>query len=234
MIIDLSSPIELRGYEILHDDNGTARAYIDLFNVERKTVTGYSGTARWMRDGFGEGANEYISVDKMSIPGGGEFRLTLSSSAVRYADRLEIYFSSVTFEDGSVWTPVDGELVDVGESVPLEGSELDMLRQLAGEDAVMYPETQDNFWRCVCGRINPLTEHECARCKREMNYVLSELNRKAVKLPTRERNRRARRRAAFYAAAGKKPDDNTGIYMALMAVATAAFLLACVIIVWLK
>ena len=46
MIVDLSCPIELRGYELLMDDNGHTRAYIRLFNLSERAVVAYSATTR--------------------------------------------------------------------------------------------------------------------------------------------------------------------------------------------
>ena len=226
MIIDLSCPIELRGYELLHDDAGTVRAYIDLFNVSDLTVTAYSGTVRWSRDETQEDANDTVSVDQLAIPGGGRFRLSLSSSLVRYADRLEIYFSRVSFEDAPDWTPKDGDLVDVGEQRALEGAELSRLRQTAGEDALMYPETQDNYWRCVCGRINPLNASECVRCRRERTHVLNDLNRKTVNMNLDDRFRRARRQNSAARARSQNIDGEkrTRWYIGLMLAACAGFL----------
>ncbi len=226
MIIDLSSPVELRGYEIMHDDSGAARAYIDLFNVADDTITGYSATVHWKRDETGENANDYIAVDSVAIPGGGLFKLVLSCGAFAFADRLEMYFDRVSFQSGEEWTPKDGDLVDVGEFRPLEGGELDKLRQEAGEDACMFPEMQDEFWRCVCGRINPLSSEECARCRRERNYVLRELNRKALGLSEKEKAARFKRiiRSKKQSAGNPENPNNTSFYLAMLFLAILVFL----------
>ena len=233
MIIDLSCPVELRGYELLHDDAGTARAYIDLFNVSERTVTGYAGTVRWSRDETGESLNDSVSVDEIAIPAGGEFRLLLTSSGLNYADRLEIYFSRVAFEGAPEWKCGEGELVDVGEQQTLQGNELGALRAAAGGDAVMYPETQDNFWRCVCGRINPLSEAECARCRREREYVLGELNRKTLHLDPKQQRAREKRRAKSQKASAKavKAQKNAKYMAALVAVSAFAFALLTVLVI---
>ena len=52
---------------------------------------------------------------------------------------------------------------------------------MAGEDAVQYPEIQREYWRCVCGRINLLSDGVCARCHRDRNLVLKKFNAKAVR-----------------------------------------------------
>ncbi len=232
MIIDLSCPVEMRGYELLYDDHGRARAYIDLSNVSDHTLSAYRATARWSVDGTQQAQNDYVSVDALEIPPGGNFRLMLSAAAPLNADRLEMYFSDCEFADAPPWHTNDGDLVDVGETRSLQGRELEHLRQRAGDDAIIYPETQDRFWRCVCGRINPLSESECARCKRGRDAVLKELNFREVRSPEREtEKRRARRRASAKASARPiEPEKRLRLYIALMGFATAAFLALAAII----
>ncbi len=232
MIIDLSCPIEMRGYELLHDDTGVTRARIDFFNVSDNTISGYSGIVRWSRDLSGAGANDPIQVDELAIEGGSDFKLALSTTQVPYADRLEFYFTQVHFDNAPDWKPDDSDLVDIGEQRSLKGEELLRLRNVAGEDAVMFPETQDHFWRCVCGRINPLEAEECARCRRERGYVLSELNRKAVGLDEREAYERTRRQARAAASSSRTlhAQKRTSVYISLLLAACVCFIALAVII----
>lgn len=226
MIIDLSCPVEMRGYELLHDDLGRARAYIDLSNVSDHTLSAYRAIARWSKDGTDQAQNDYVKVDALEIPPGGNFRLMLSASAPLFADRLEMYFSDCEFTDAEPWKAEKGDLVDVGETHTLQGRELERLRKRAGDDAIIYPETQDRFWRCVCGRINPLDETECARCRRSRDTVLKELNYREMQSSREERKRRRRRRNAAAKASARpvEPDRKIRLYTAIMIFVTIAFL----------
>ena len=226
MIIDLSCPVEMRGYELLHDDLGRARAYIDLSNVSDHTLSAYRATARWSKDGTDQAQNDYVSVDSLEIAPGDNFRLMLSASAPLFADRLDMYFSDCEFTDAEPWRAEKGDLVDVGETHALQGRELKRLKKRAGDDAIIYPETQDRFWRCVCGRINPLDEAECARCRRSRETVLKELNYREMQSSGQERRqRKARRTAAAQASARPvEPGGRIRLYTAIMAFVTVAFL----------
>ena len=179
MIVDLSCPIELRGYELLMDDNGHTRAYIRLFNLSERAVVAYSATTRWYNGLTRADVTENITVDEMLVKPRSGFKLVHSLVDFLNADHVEMYFTSVTFEDGAVWKPEDGDLVEIGEQPVLQGEALDRLRAAAGDDAVQYPQTQKNFWRCVCGRINLLTSETCARCGRDQREVLTKFNEKA-------------------------------------------------------
>lgn len=197
MIVDLSCPIELRGYELLQDDNGNMRAYIRLFNLSEKTVVSYSATTRWYNSLSREDATENITVDEMRVASRSAFKLVHSTQNFMNADHVEMYFSSVSFEDGEVWTPKDGDLVEIGEQPVLEGEELDLLRAAAGDDAVQFPQVQNKYWRCVCGRINLLETDECVRCGRDRQSVLKRFNARAIlggrpSRPEREENKSPR------------------------------------------
>ena len=180
MIIDLSCPVELRGYELLRDDHGNTRAYIRLYNLSDCVVTAYSATVQWYNGLTRASETENITVDEVFVPPRSFFKLVHSINSDAEADHVEMYFSSVIFSDGNAWKPRDGDLVDIDEQPVLEGMELDLLREAAGEDAVQFPQVQNKYWRCVCGRINLFDRETCLRCGRKRNDVLKNLNRKAV------------------------------------------------------
>jgi len=180
MIVDLSCPIELRGYELLNDDFGSVRAYIRLFNLSDKCIQSYSATVSWFNALTRARVTESITVDECAIEPGSAFKLIHSTKNIARIDHVEMYFASVGFEDGSVWLPTDGDLIEIGEQKALSGAELDKLKLLAGDDAVQYPQVQREYWRCVCGRVNLLNQDACARCRRDRTEVLKKLNPKAV------------------------------------------------------
>ena len=95
----------------------------------------------------------------------------------------------------------------------------------------MYPETQDNFWRCVCGRINPLSLAECARCRRERGYVLSELNRKTLGLTREQAYARERRKAKAAAASARaiSAEKHTNLYIGLLILASVSFIVLAIV-----
>lgn len=191
MLIDLTCPIELRKYELLRDDRGNTRAYIRLFNLTERTVIGYSATVQWFNGITRASVTENVTVDETRVPPRSDFKFVHSIRCGGRADFVEMYFSKVVFADGETWEPRDGSLVDVGEQPMLEGNELDLLRAAAGGDAVQFPQVQDQYWRCVCGRINFLNRASCLRCGRDRTHVLKDLNVKAI-LGGRDTQNRAR------------------------------------------
>lgn len=226
MIIDLKCPIELRGYRIVYDDAGLSIATIDLFNLSDFTISAYSAVFHCEYTQAGTSSDTVLSVDNLAIEGGVEFKLELPVELIN-ADKLEMYFSKVEFSDHETWTGSESnDLVDIGELKPLKGDELDHLRDIAGDDAVLYPEMQDKFWRCVCGRINTLDEDECYRCRRQRDFVLTELNSKILNLNEQEAKERKRRLKLAKKAREKELYKDSGIaYSILLLTSVVLFIL---------
>ncbi len=216
MIIDLSCPLELRGYELLKDDKGTTRAYISLFNLSRETVVAYSATTNWYNALTRESVTEIITVDEMRVAPRSAFKLVHSMQRFADADHVELYFSSVSFLNGETWTPRDGDIIEIGEQPTLSGEALDRLKSIAGDDCVQYPQVQKRYWRCVCGRINLLDNESCVRCERDRGDVLSRLNAKEL---GKGDGSRARREPIVYDEddAYARADDNRALKFVLIA-----------------
>lgn len=224
--MDLSCPIELRRYELLSDDFGNIRAYIHLNNLSKKRITGYSCAISWYNAITRARITENIEVDMCAYDAGSQFKLVHSTANVAKIDHVEMYFSRVTFDDETEWKSGNGDLVEIGEQKLLKGAKLDRLREIAGEDAVQYPEIQKEYWRCVCGRINLLTDDECARCQRDRNNVLKKYNAKAVKRMDDEENARKEMRKKAKTKAQKKRARRRILIFALAAVLLLALAVA--------
>lgn len=215
MIVDLSCPIELRSYELLSDDFGNVRAYIRLHNLSEKRITGYSATILWYNALTRARITENIEVDQCQSEPSGDFKLIHSTENKAQVDHVEMYFTGVTYEDGSEWKPGNGDLIEIGEQKLLSGVRLDELKELAGEDAVQYPEIQREYWRCVCGRINLLSDVVCARCHRDRNLVLKKYNAKAVRRVREEAHAPGTRSGKGKSAQDKKRARQKAFYLLL-------------------
>ncbi|MBQ1257051.1 MAG: hypothetical protein IIW08_02665 [Clostridia bacterium] len=221
MIVDLSCPIELRSYELLSDDFGNIRAYIRLHNLTNKKIVGYAATINWYNAITRARITENIAVDECGIEPEDGFKLVHSTQNLAKIDHVEMYFSSVTFDDGTEWKPGSGDLIEIGEQQELTGARLDRLRELAGEDAVQYPQVQKEYWRCVCGRINYLKDEKCVRCRRDRNRVLKQFNQRAV---MRNHNENAGGKASRRKTQAQKKHAWQGILYLLLALLLLAIL----------
>ena len=164
MKVDLSCPVEVRGYA-LSGDGDAMRASVRLYNLTRRRVAWLEGAAGWF-SASGKRMATPFRADSLRVPGESAFRIALETSRLPDANRLELRFSRVGFDDGDEWRAGDGPFADL-EPLPAIGpAELDALRDFAGADAVCYPKQTSQIWRCVCGRLNPNDVDTCARCHR--------------------------------------------------------------------
>lgn len=166
MKLDLSCPIELRGYTLSYTDS-TAQASVRLYNLTNRRIASFEAIAKWRSRTTDRGIAMPFSAERLRAGGENGFRINLSCDRLPDADRLDLVFTSVRFEDGSPdWRAGEGKIVDVSPLEPISSSDLEALRSAAGPDAVCFPKQDRHLWRCVCGRSNAPDHEACVRCHR--------------------------------------------------------------------
>ena len=92
----------------------------------------------------------------------------------------EVVIEKVWYDDNDVWRRGKMQLTEYTSNALPNGRSLEMLRFVAGSNAVGYPEEQEGVWVCVCGRPNPLYAHTCVRCQRNREQVFAQFNTEAI------------------------------------------------------
>ena len=183
MRIDLTCPIEMRGYELICDDRGCVRAYITLNNLAPHAIARFDAIVCWTNSRTGQASAQPFRADRIEAEARSDFRFSLSTTDVPEADVLELHFTRVHFADGEAdWIGGQADTVEIDELPEIPGAEKRLLSNIAGEDAVRFPEKHENHWVCVCGRANFRHQHTCSRCLRDRTDVLRNLTRSAVVL----------------------------------------------------
>lgn len=166
MKIDLSCPIEVRGYTLSRSDRGT-QAAVRLYNLTNRRIASIEAVARWQCTPENRRIVCPFSMERMNACGGSIFQITLDNNRLPDADSIEILFNTVRFEDGDAeWHAGNGPFAEMSPLPPLNGEERMLLKNIGGEDAVCWPVQNDAVWTCVCGRMNPRGTDVCARCRR--------------------------------------------------------------------
>ena len=93
---------------------------------------------------------------------------------------IEVIIEKVWYDDNDVWRRGKGALCEYTSNALPNGRNLELLRFVAGSNAVGYPENQDGVWVCVCGRPNPPYLHTCVRCQRSREQVFARYNKEAI------------------------------------------------------
>jgi hypothetical protein len=183
VIIDLTCPLELRGYEILHDDGNNVRAYIALYNLLDKRIAHFDAVVRWVSAEYDEYEEMPFFADQLRASARTLFHISVSTQDMPHADRLEIHFLRICFEeDLPDWIGDPDRLIDIDLGEEPDGRTLNYLMSLAGRDAVRFPRKTTDYWICVCGHVNAEGFAQCRRCRRDKNTVLTALSREALLL----------------------------------------------------
>lgn len=167
MKLDLSCPIELRGYTLSYTDS-TAEASIRLYNLTNRRIASFEAIAKWRSRTTDRGVAIPFCAERLRAGAENGFKINLTCDRQPDADRLDLVFTAVRFEDGGPdWRAGEGTIVDVSPLEPISSEDLEALRSAAGPDAVCFPKQNRQVWRCVCGRTNALGDDVCARCHRD-------------------------------------------------------------------
>ena len=173
MKLDLSCPIELRGYTLSYTDS-EAQASVRLYNLTNRRIASFEAIAKWRSRSTDRGVAMPFCAERLRAGGEKGFRINLSCDRQPDADCLELIFTAVRFEDGSPdWRAGEGRIVDVSPLEPISSETLEALRNAAGPDAVCFPRQDRHIWRCVCGRVNGNDSETCVRCHRDQQTALS-------------------------------------------------------------
>lgn len=173
MKLDLSCPIELRGYTLSYTDS-EAQASVRLYNLTDRRIASFEAIAKWRSRSTGRGVAMPFCAERLRAGAENGFRITLSCDRQPDADRLELIFTSVRFEDGGPdWRAGDGTIVEIASLEAISSADLEALRSAAGSDAVCFPKQDHKIWRCVCGRVNAHETETCVRCHRDRHVALS-------------------------------------------------------------
>lgn len=178
MRIDLSCPVELRECALPTEEYKVCD--MTLFNLSEKAVKSVQACFICYDE---QGEEMARSVERVltddAQPRSSFTMSTVVEEAVEAAG-LEVIFEKVFYEDGTVWRRTPGEAAEFQPTPMLSGNRLEMIRQMAGEDAITYPSDQGAVWVCVCGRPNAAGEDTCRRCGRDKHDVFIQYNEAAV------------------------------------------------------
>ena len=179
MLVDLHCPIELKGYEILTDSiaNRTFCA-VSFFNLSDKIVTSVRFNL-YCYDSFGDPVGEppsnkveAVIQDENAIPKsvfGIKKRIPLPMHSETRA--IEIIVSRIKFADGTIWDNDEKGIIRINIAKIKDLDELYALKTIFGEDATCYFREEENWWICLCSRINTFNDTICRRCGRAKEYV---------------------------------------------------------------
>ena len=178
MKIDLTCPVELWRYEL--PTQADEPCSLLLYNLSDKDVSSIQVTLA----GY-DAQGEVISrqVERLQGINGTQktaFEVGIAMEGGEQAAGMDFVIEKVWYDDGIVWRRGNAHLSEYVPNTLPNNRRLEMLRYVAGADAVGYPQDQGALWLCVCGRANAASESVCRRCQREKLKVFEEYNQTAI------------------------------------------------------
>lgn len=172
MKLDLSCPIELRGYTLSYTADAVL-ADMRLYNLSRRRIASFEGVSKWRSSVAERAVAAPFVAERLRAAGESMFSFSLDHSHLPDADSLEILFTCVRYEDGlDEWRAGDGPFAELRPLPAIAPEDLTLLRASAGSDAVCFPSVDENCLRCVCGRVNERSGDVCVRCHRDLGEVV--------------------------------------------------------------
>lgn len=178
MKIDLTCPVELWHYALPTADYPVCR--LQLFNLTEQTVVSVQAVFSCFD---GEGLLLSRQVERVSRLDGqprSAFEMQVAIDSGAQAAGMDFSVEKVWFSDGTVWRHSSDSVAEYIPNKLPAGQRLEVLRYLAGADALGFPSDQGAVWMCVCGRPNAAGEDTCRRCGRLKRDVFTSFNEATV------------------------------------------------------
>ena len=178
MKIDLTCPVELWHYALPTQQYPACR--LQLFNLTEQTVVSVQAVfSCYDADGMMI-SRQVERVQRLDGKGRTAFEMAVEIENGIQAAGMDFSVEKVWFEDGTIWRHTADNVSQYTPNLLPAGHRLEVLRYLAGADALGYPMDQGAVWLCVCGRPNAAGEDTCRRCGRLKRDVFTSFNEATV------------------------------------------------------
>lgn len=178
MKIDLTCPVELWHHALPTHEDPVCR--LQLFNLTEQTVSSLQAVFSCYDQTGALMSRQVERVQGLSGESRSAFEMAIElENGVQIAG-LDFSIEKVWFSDGTVWRHVMGHGSEYTPNNLPSGRRLDVLRYLAGPDAMGFPSDQGAVWVCVCGRPNSPGADACRRCGRQKRDVFTSFNEASV------------------------------------------------------
>lgn len=178
MKIDLTCPVELWHYALPTEQFPVCR--LQLFNLTEQTVVSVQAIfSCYDREGLLI-SRQAERVQRLDGKGRSAFEMAVQIENGIQAAGMDFSVEKVWFEDGTIWRHSSENMSEYTPNALPDGMRREVLRYLAGQDALGFPMDQGAVWLCVCGRPNAAGEDTCRRCGRLKRDVFTSFNEATV------------------------------------------------------
>ncbi len=156
---------------------------VDLINLGDKEVQEITFEVKFKdkcENLFFNGSSTFYTVKDLSVKVGEIYYLKPIPIDQRFEDAraIIIRISSVSLENSKIHTYNDEEYPFTLPVISENKSK--RLKDAFGPEIITYAENTPKGWRCVCGTFNAKELSECQNCKRNKDFVLSNLTESLI------------------------------------------------------
>ena len=178
--IDLNCPVEVTNYSLVKCESDEVIAFISLHNMSEYIVTDIKLCVIVFDQDDNELGKVTGNINELLLPPGEEYRCRMSLKGTENIDNLDIVFETIFFAGDLSWQR-EKNVKRIPHTIPQTlDSQLDDLRDIAGEECRCFAADLVQYWRCTCGRTNKHEDENCSRCGAEREYVLNHYTSEAV------------------------------------------------------
>lgn len=178
MRIDLSCPLDIKVLKLPNDEN--SKLLIRFRNISEADIQGamvaffcFDKTKAKIKTQL-----ENIVFDE-KIPKYEEKELEIEGLPLGM-EKLDFKLERAYFLEGEPWSYNEESLISYDENKVSDERKLAILQELAGDDALSYPEDKGAFWLCVCSKPNKDKNQCCAYCGRNKHDVFTGFNQSVI------------------------------------------------------
>lgn len=149
MKIDLTCPVELWQSAMPAED--VSECTFVMNNLSHKVVVSILLTLSCYDQDNRLLFRQSERMQGLKAEAGERFSVMMVPNEWKNVKEAEVTIEKVWFDDATIWRKGNAPLVNYTPNTLQPGRALDELRFVAGQDAMGYPEVQQQAWLCVAG-----------------------------------------------------------------------------------
>jgi hypothetical protein len=156
-------------------------------------------------DSFGDkiqfGENDFLEVKKVDLQIKPCKNVSFSVDVGKYdIKKIDVSVAQIVYTNGEKIVPKEPEIVEYEVEVlssswspenHFEKEALSIMKEI-NNMAICFPKIHPKGWICVCGRLNPESENNCAKCGNSKQRVFKQFSEDIIKSEIEEREKKER------------------------------------------
>lgn len=180
MQVDISYPTEFRAFEQVEYSDGRRIAYLSFINESDETIVAISGCFTMLNENGKVMEQRRVSFQNLKVNPREAYICNLPLNDYPMFTDAYMSVEAISYAMRDSWSMDTNPSVPYESPEPITEIEKAELVNIAGQDAVCFPQKHGSHWICVCGRYNKNEWNVCSRCYRIKYKVFRYCNKETV------------------------------------------------------